>query len=365
MSAATGSHRKWHTKSRKGCHSCKTRKIKCDEQHPSCRNCIKRGIQCDFLQSEDTPTPVSVPANLDLELLHHFTISTASTLSTETQVRDLWRVVVPQIGFSVPYILNGVLALSALHMARYNPARREVLLSQAGRYHAASLEEALPLIPSVTSENCTHLFLFGVLTLFFNLASPRKADDILLVGNRAVPEWLYLLRGIGTLVAADSAIFSSPVSLIFKAINPGQFWPSHPPEKQEFLDELETRIGVKTSDSAEKQASLLQAVQALRWSYDLMSSKDSNEHTRLRKFYAWLFAIEESYLKLLKHADSEALCVLAFFCVLMREFERYWWIEGWAVHILRQIYILLDDEYRLWIRWPIEEMGWVPETAPR
>ncbi|KAH7130975.1 hypothetical protein EDB81DRAFT_599817, partial [Dactylonectria macrodidyma] len=362
MATAATNHRKWHTKSRNGCQSCKTRKVKCDEKRPSCRNCLKRGIKCSFLQADDTgtSTPAPVPSYLELELLHHFTISTASTLSTETQVRDLWRVIVPQIGFSTPYILNGILALSALHMARYNPARREFLLSQASLHHAASLTEALPLIPSITSENCTHLFLFGVLTLFFNMASPMKTDDILLVENRAVPEWLYLLRGIGTLVDADSAILSSSASLIFKAISPAGCWGVYPPKKHESLDELEKRIRIKTLGSLEKQTMLLGAVERLRQTYDFLSIKGPNDHDRLRAVYAWLFNIDDGYLKLLKNADSEALCVLAFFAILLKEFEKIWWIEGRAIHIIRQIYILSDDEYRLWIRWPIEEMGWMP-----
>jgi hypothetical protein len=37
-----------------------------------------------------------------------------------------------------------------------------------------------------------------------------------------------------------------------------------------------------------------------------------------------------------------------------------WWMEGWATHLIAKIYHLLDEEHRLWIRWPIEEIGWIP-----
>ncbi|KAF8545321.1 hypothetical protein BDD12DRAFT_811356 [Trichophaea hybrida] len=40
--------RRSHKKSRAGCLRCKKRRIKCDEVHPSCGNCIKHAIECDF-----------------------------------------------------------------------------------------------------------------------------------------------------------------------------------------------------------------------------------------------------------------------------------------------------------------------------
>ncbi|KAK2022958.1 hypothetical protein LX32DRAFT_170977 [Colletotrichum zoysiae] len=40
--------RRSHKKSRAGCKRCKSRKIKCDEIHPRCGNCVKHGVPCDF-----------------------------------------------------------------------------------------------------------------------------------------------------------------------------------------------------------------------------------------------------------------------------------------------------------------------------
>lgn len=40
--------RRSHKKSRAGCRRCKSRKIKCDEVHPRCGNCVKHGVGCDF-----------------------------------------------------------------------------------------------------------------------------------------------------------------------------------------------------------------------------------------------------------------------------------------------------------------------------
>ncbi|KKA27246.1 hypothetical protein TD95_003175 [Thielaviopsis punctulata] len=44
--------RRSHRKSRAGCKRCKLRKIKCDEVHPRCGNCVKHGVACDFQNPE-------------------------------------------------------------------------------------------------------------------------------------------------------------------------------------------------------------------------------------------------------------------------------------------------------------------------
>jgi hypothetical protein len=304
---------------------------------------------------------------LELELLHQFTISTAYTLATENEIRDMWRILVPQVGFSTDYIMEGIFALAAVHMARYNADRRDLLLSHAAEYHTASLAKALPLLSAVTPQNCSHLFLFGVLTLFYSLARPRQAGDMLLVGNGIVPEWLYLFRGMYPLREADSSIHQSPVALIFQTTEPSyDFWVSHSPEENEALAELERKLRSNSMHDPIKLKALGGAIDGLKRSFTfLYGYKDVHfkDEDRFRGFYTWIFEIDREYLKLLKDTDSEALCVLAFYTVLLKDLDKYWWMEGWAVHILQRIYTLLDGTYRLWIRWPIEQVGWVPDRV--
>jgi hypothetical protein len=318
--------------------------------------------------------------NIELELLHNWTISTSTSLSTNPVVRDLYRVLVPQIGFTTRYILDGVLALSALHLARYNPSRRDMLLSLATHYHNASLNEALPLIPSITPQNGCNLFLFGVLTLFTNLASPIKEDDMLLVGNGFIPEWLFLLRGIDPIVMAEEdTIISSPVSLIFRtnAVT-SQYWLTHDPPENVVLENLagvirsRSRLDCVTKDNGgngkgqedvARRDILLGAVDCLKRSFTFLNNDGFNDHDKLRGIYQWLFAISDEYLTLLKEGDSDALCILAHYSVLLRDLEKYWWMQGWSTHLIKRIYLMLDEEYRLNIRWPIEEMGWLPDAV--
>ncbi|PQK18067.1 hypothetical protein BB8028_0010g00560 [Beauveria bassiana] len=49
--------RRSHTKSRKGCETCKRRRIRCDESFPQCRNCTKHKVRCPYNDMQVTPEP--------------------------------------------------------------------------------------------------------------------------------------------------------------------------------------------------------------------------------------------------------------------------------------------------------------------
>ncbi|KAI0192412.1 hypothetical protein F4808DRAFT_443096 [Astrocystis sublimbata] len=55
--------RKWAPKSRLGCQTCKTRRVKCDLAHPSCLKCQSTGRTCDGYNT--THLPVSTDTELD------------------------------------------------------------------------------------------------------------------------------------------------------------------------------------------------------------------------------------------------------------------------------------------------------------
>ncbi|KAK3492081.1 uncharacterized protein B0T23DRAFT_453272 [Neurospora hispaniola] len=61
LPSGIGPIRRAHRKSRTGCTACKARKIKCDEHHPSCINCISHGLQCPFLSMKANLPPRTRP----------------------------------------------------------------------------------------------------------------------------------------------------------------------------------------------------------------------------------------------------------------------------------------------------------------
>ncbi|KAI1393310.1 uncharacterized protein F4822DRAFT_423779 [Hypoxylon trugodes] len=378
--------RRPHAKTRTGC--------RCDETRPSCRNCTRRGVTCDFnvsaqrtdsspravhngvgqtpTQSDTTspidtsishqPTPIGWFSILDLELLHHFTTSTCFTFSAEPMVRNFWRVNVPRIGFSYHYVLKAILSLAALHLARFKPQRRDVLIEQAMVHHNASSSLALPVLNDLTANDSVPMFFFSMLTTYIGFASPKESDNLLVISDGVMPEWLFLFRGMRSVIEINSVAIHSIISLGF-IFNTGrqmnEIWEANVPPEHEGLKELESTVRFYVKDP-HKLDELSRGIESLKRSFAFFYGGNYNDDQRLRAAFMWLFKLRDNFVNLLKERDNEALCVLAFFCVLLQRLDYTWWIEGWGVHLVSRIYSVLDDGYRLWIRWPIEEIGWVP-----
>ncbi|KAG4444087.1 hypothetical protein IFR05_000440 [Cadophora sp. M221] len=155
-----GPPRRSHTKSRKGCETCKRRHIRCDENFPQCRNCTKHNCRCPYMdmpvQEERAATPEKAdllwtpeieaeierwqqtgsfpfpdlyiyPAPApqffsfeDLRLIHH-----VASVSSELNAHDagnftIWTRQIPlflKIGTDYSFVMHALLALSATHLA--------------------------------------------------------------------------------------------------------------------------------------------------------------------------------------------------------------------------------------------------------
>ncbi|KAI9735387.1 MAG: hypothetical protein M1818_006582 [Claussenomyces sp. TS43310] len=155
-----GPPRKSHTKSRKGCETCKRRHIRCDETFPQCKNCTKHNVRCPYMDmpalderapSPDRPDllwtpeieaeverwqktgefpfpglyifPAPAPqffAVEELRLIHH-----VASISMELSRHDagnftIWTGQIPlflKIGATYRFVMHALLALSATHMA--------------------------------------------------------------------------------------------------------------------------------------------------------------------------------------------------------------------------------------------------------
>ncbi|KAI4593985.1 hypothetical protein KJ359_008773 [Pestalotiopsis sp. 9143b] len=363
-------------KSKTGCRTCKKRKVKCDESRPACQKCVKHGVKCDFVSVADANNTPQLHSPLhqhdvynygsegftvtDLELLHHYTTSVCMTISTEPLARSFWRINIPQIGFNTPFILKGILAVSALHLARYRPDRKEFYTGLAFQHHNAALAQASPLIANIDIDNGVNLFLFSTLTYFFSFAKPRGPTDFLLSENSAVPDWLYLFRGVRALIESmGSMLRTSSISFLFEEGKKIHYhWLSLDYDSEGFR-ELQTNIQSSVADDA-KRDTLFEAIDSLKKSFALANDSSLSDGNRSRGVFVWLYKISDSFIDLVGAGDSEALCVLAFFCVLLRRLDYLWWIESWGIDLIERIYNRLNDTYKLWIRWPIEEVGWVP-----
>ncbi|KAL1963330.1 hypothetical protein VTN77DRAFT_8451 [Rasamsonia byssochlamydoides] len=400
------SGRRSHRKSRTGCLQCKRRKVKCDETKPVCKNCLRHATagECSFVSvsssrssshsahrpddvslsttspqvsastpmsatnSASTPStaalrPRALPpelAVLDLELLHHYSTSTSYTLSRHPTLQTVWRIRAPQIGFSSDFVLRGILAIAALHIAHLRPADKDLYLSHAHAHHDAALQTVTPILPTVMDENCTALFVFSSLTCFFSCAKPRKPGDWLLMEGGRLSEWLVFFRATRTILDyANAALRSGPMAPMFiNGDRSVQLRNSRASEGQVYVQELKQLIQEDVEDPAEV-AIYFGALDELSKSFGVIMDPDSGR-CEPSDVFVWLLQVSDEFIALLRESKPVSLVIFAYFCVVIRRLEYAWWLAGCSAHTMSGLYQLLDNKYRAWLQWPMEQIGWVP-----
>ena len=73
--------------------------------------------------------------------------------------------------------------------------------------------------------------------------------------------------------------------------------------------------------------------------------------------YIWPSQVSQDYLDLLAEYHPAALLLLAHYCILLEPLESRWYMTGIRRRIVSRIYSQLDDYWRPWLQWPLEEVG--------
>ncbi|KAL1901312.1 hypothetical protein Cpir12675_000545 [Ceratocystis pirilliformis] len=365
-SAVLGVSRRTHPKSRTGCRTCKIRKIKCDEERPSCRNCIKHGVTCPYITPSSSATTPSgtisaaaspIPASLllphglsglhgdhdlnlvDLELLHNFTTSTYATLSSDPSVRNVWRITVARFGVQCEYVMRSILAVSALHIAHHKPQKRDFYFSRALAYHQLASRAATPLMTSLATSN-------------------EGWDE-------AFPPWIFLLSGSKSLICLSSMRieeYDGPLSPLF--IHGKRRWDMYydrkcSPTLQREISELEQRITSTVMDPVARTI-YVSIIHDLARNIKAFKSTDVPYMPDITDPFVWVYSDLGPFLVHLRAQTQESIVIMAHFAVMIRSLENHWWLEGWSFLLLAKAWDMLDEEHKLWIQWPLEQVGWIP-----
>ncbi|KUJ18778.1 uncharacterized protein LY89DRAFT_504603 [Mollisia scopiformis] len=210
--------RRPHRKTKTGCATCKKRKRKCDEQRPECENCIKHSLNCDYAPSQPTLLPAvslaTSPAPLlnlfDLELLHHFCTSTAISLKEDVTMHTLWSTNVPKLGFEYDYVMHGILAVAALHLAHSSPHRKDACIAHSRLHHHAGLQKGTPALSTFSDESASAIYIFSAMTTLYNFATTRI--DSVSTFDEGVAQWIVLCRqSYGIVRIAEKVLYEGPI----------------------------------------------------------------------------------------------------------------------------------------------------------
>jgi hypothetical protein len=125
-------------------------------------------------------------------------------------MRHVWRVVVPQEGYTHHFVMQGILALASLHKAYLIPSQRQLYLDLSAHHKSQGLRVFRGLLDEVTATNWKSIFCFASLVIAFVCALPARSD------NRRMPTPIFSTLELFSLIRGIRSILSPWVSEIHK-----------------------------------------------------------------------------------------------------------------------------------------------------
>lgn len=359
--------------------------VQCNGQRPICSRCLKNRISCDFLDTSrptcttgsQSPlalhhvrsvTPLQSLPDLDvhaLEFMHHFPTAVYTTFSGRPSVQRTWTVVVPGEATAHSALMYSLLAVSALHLSQFELKDQHRHRAAAVRYQNLALPSLRALLSNVNEQNCDAIFLVASLIMIFAFAFPRVSGGSQAFDSvKEIVTVFELMRGIGAVTDIARHWMTRgklrPMFLRLGSLDKRVLQSLGPlPEDIEVaLKQLELCNG-KLIQSESQGKTYRSAIDALRMTFKAVAYNPNDPGFGL----VWLGMVERSYIDLLRNSDQMALVVLAHYGIILHSLRCQWYSRDWGYQLVKAVHGKLQVAWRLWIQWPLNEVGFQPQLS--
>ncbi|CAI7651290.1 unnamed protein product [Penicillium glandicola] len=319
--------------------------------------------------------PTCLPAHIeetfelkDLELMMHWCTSTYKSMAGDPAAERIWQTTIPQLSLHYPALRQGILALSALHLASTSTSSRRWRYLDRSRSHQAqalaglrieSKENAPESESQATFALCCIMivFTFGYCQIDSENDSDEEQPDVL-------DEFFEVFQLTRWLV---SILMTSMERITAGELNP-LLHPEDPPPTMPDMWRLVVLSLQRQND--------MEGMRDTTHQTDLYDSAIEHLGHALEQLmkggqpkvfaFCWSFRIPAEFLELLEGRQPFALVVLAHYTVILHHFRGSWWMGDWGNRILQEIGDVLDPEWQDLINWPIDATGcFLPRTEVR
>ncbi|KAJ5629528.1 hypothetical protein N7528_003185 [Penicillium herquei] len=383
--------RRPHRKSRNGCVECKRRHIKCDEKTPICSNCTTSERACEYAvengsglavrqrkQASASRSPSSQPSQpqssvagastqqeLDSEyppvnihhfdLLYHLTTEVFESLRPEFEGIYIPHTILFKVAVSSPYLMNALLALSAIHRSTLNQQDQNFYLHEATELQTRALSIFNAMKPEVNSESCVPIFLFSsILGLhemckIFVFREPNFEPFM-----EKFVRYLSLHRGVRVVSTGLWHILKG--SILAPVLERAESALPNDGSLGEICLRLQNLIH-SSNLPAEDATSCEEAITSLQSVLGATTS-DTQVRPQIQTILAWPVILSQGYTDLLRRREPHSLVILAHFGAAVHSRRDIWvWGDGGAflVNLISQH---LGNAWLDCLAWPLQAISY-------
>jgi hypothetical protein len=197
-------------------------------------------------------------------------------------------------------------------------------------------------------------------------AKTETTNFLVLFEKGQLADWALLFRGTRTIISYSRHDFETGIlSSIFMngARSSAARYAQSLDQGHVYTWELKRMVSAEYAHDPRTRRIYDEAVDSLGKTMAVVMKPGEGTRLQTADIFAWLLEISNEYLEFLGQEEPIALIIFAYYCVALKQIEWMWWMEGLSGRLLMQLYSVLDEKFRGWLRWPQEQIGWHPPES--
>jgi len=301
--------------------------------------------------SPATATSISSDINIHhLELLHHFEHETCKTVVRTEIDLATYRTAIVGLGLTHPFLMQQILALSALHLSLLRPNNATFYREMAATLQSTALVGFHEILLNVNASNCQVVLLFSHLVALQDFCDIFNASDEnfnafldRLVGC------IRLLRGVNLIIQTWWGVLEKTTmgSILASSANEQQPLTNASNEECKKLRDL-----IASADLSPTSIGVcLDSLDNLGFYYNRENSSE-NPSRSINRLFSWLVTSSSEYITLLDERRPEALVILACYAILLHGRRNSWAVGDAGLRLFNHIDKYLSKRWEQWLQWP-------------
>lgn len=287
----------------------------------------------------------------DLELMVQWCTKTYRSVSRNGTVESIWQAVVPREAMRHPFLMHGILALSALHLA---VASDDDLRDQYIDVSKAHQRQAVVGLAKISGKLKPHhynaAFTLSNIMMIFSFALPEITGQT--VSQSPVDEihqvFLSTRKSGDVLSNVTDCVRNGELKMLLEYDTAQPKMPDTSRLAIMSLAQLNANLARK--DPHHEKDVYDTTIKHLGHSLD----KVSRGGETMIVAFQWIFQVPAKYIELFRKREPFALVILAHYAVIMHFLRRHWWMGEWSLKLIQEIGQHLDHNWRNSITWVLD-----------
>ncbi|OJJ66759.1 hypothetical protein ASPBRDRAFT_59549 [Aspergillus brasiliensis CBS 101740] len=291
---------------------------------------------------------------LEMKLFHHYLTETYITLCQGRLDAHHFQVVVPRIAVSHAFLLDSLLAMSALHLAYLNTHDNHSWLEVALKYQNRACSAFTRVLAEMTPENCAPAFLCSIFIMLCATAYPCVTQD------KHTFEPLSHVLEIRQLIAGCAFLFEQLSGMEYRGDLQG--WLKY---KDDEVDQ-----------DGNPYHAIMESLQRVQRKFTSLGGPNQTTyqntwnilHEAIKRWpfggpnggiIAWPINISEDYIALLKSGDWVGRVLFLHYGVGLHLLSDKWFVRDWGRRLIETVLQSQEDIPSIWT----ETITWTKEAV--